>query len=433
MTVRRDLGALARDGKLERVHGGAVDAGTEPGFSQIEVERFDIKDRLGSAAASMVEDGMTVMIDIGTSTLQMARHLHGRKITVVTTNLAVVEELLPDPDIELVLPGGIVRRNYRSLVGVLAEDSLRQIKSDILFLGTSGVDLEIGRVGHHDGRGPDQAPDDRRRRRGRADRRRRQVLDDRHGPRVRAGVDLAHRHRRAPAGIRALGRRRRRDRGHRRMKLTIVGGGGFRVPLVYGALLKKKERLGLEEVVLHDIDAGRLERMGAVLEGLAAERGTQLPFRFTTDLVDAVEGADFVFCAIRVGQLEGRVVDEDVPLGLGVLGQETTGPGGICFALRTIPVMVRLAETMAKHAPNAWLINFTNPAGMVTEAVQQVLGDRAVGICDSPSRAVPARGRGGRSRPRRAVVRLLRSQPSWLVARGARREWDAAARRVARR
>jgi 6-phospho-beta-glucosidase len=169
------------------------------------------------------------------------------------------------------------------------------------------------------------------------------------------------------------------------MKLTIVGGGGFRVPLVYGALLRKKERLGLEEVVLHDIDQNRLERIGAVLEGLAAERGTSLPFRFTTDLVDAVSGADFVFCAIRVGQLEGRVVDEDVPLGLGVLGQETTGPGGICFALRTIPVMVRLAETMAKHAPDAWLINFTNPAGMVTEAVQQVLGDRAVGICDSPS------------------------------------------------
>jgi DeoR/GlpR family transcriptional regulator of sugar metabolism len=144
MTVRRDLGALAADGKLERVHGGAVDSGAEPGFSQIEVERFDIKDRLGRAAAAMVQDGMTVMIDIGTSTLQMARHLHGRKITVVTTNLAVVEELLPDPDIELVLPGGIVRRNYRSLVGVLAEDSLRQIKSDVLFLGTSGVDLELG-------------------------------------------------------------------------------------------------------------------------------------------------------------------------------------------------------------------------------------------------------------------------------------------------
>ena len=160
------------------------------------------------------------------------------------------------------------------------------------------------------------------------------------------------------------------------MKLTIVGGGGFRVPLVYGALLEKAERLNLQEVVLHDLDASRLERIGHVLDGLASEHGTRLPFRATTDLVDAVEGADFVFCAIRVGQLEGRVVDEDVPLGLGVLGQETTGPGGICFALRTIPVMVRLAETIAKHAPNAWLINFTNPAGMVTEALQQVLGDR---------------------------------------------------------
>jgi DeoR/GlpR family transcriptional regulator of sugar metabolism len=144
MTVRRDLGALARAGKLERVHGGAMDSGPEPGFSLIEVERFDVKDRMGIAAAAMVEDGQTVMIDIGTSTLQMARHLHGRKLTVVTTNLAVVEELLPDPDIELVLPGGIVRRNYRSLVGVLAEDSLRQLKSDIVFRGTSAVDAELG-------------------------------------------------------------------------------------------------------------------------------------------------------------------------------------------------------------------------------------------------------------------------------------------------
>jgi len=122
-----------------------------------------------------------------------------------------------------------------------------------------------------------------------------------------------------------------------------------------------------------------------VLEGLAAEHGARLPFRTTSVLEDAIEGADYVFCAIRVGQLEGRVVDESVPLGLGVLGQETTGPGGICFALRTIPVMVALAQTIAERAPAAWLINFTNPAGMVTEAVQQVLGERAVGICDSPS------------------------------------------------
>ena len=169
------------------------------------------------------------------------------------------------------------------------------------------------------------------------------------------------------------------------MKLTIVGGGGFRVPLVYGALLAKRERLPFDEVVLHDLDAGRMERMGGVLRGLADERGDQLPFRTTTDLDDAVAGADFVFSAIRVGRLEGRVVDESVPLSLGVLGQETTGPGGICFALRTIPEIVKLGEAVAAHAPGAWLVNFTNPAGMVTEALQQVLGDRVVGICDSPS------------------------------------------------
>jgi 6-phospho-beta-glucosidase len=170
-----------------------------------------------------------------------------------------------------------------------------------------------------------------------------------------------------------------------RVKLTIVGGGGFRVPLVYGALLAKRDALPFDEVVLHDLDPDRMERMAAVLRGLADERGGKLPFRATTDLGDAVDGADFVFCAIRVGRLEGRVVDEAVPLALGVLGQETTGPGGICFALRTIPEMVRLAETMAERAPRAWLVNFTNPAGMVTEALQSVLGERVVGICDSPS------------------------------------------------
>jgi DeoR/GlpR family transcriptional regulator of sugar metabolism len=143
MTVRRDLRTLAREGKLERVRGGAVNASREPPFEQTAVERLEAKDRIGRAAARRVEDGQTVMIDIGTTTLQAARHLHGRRITVITPSLAVCEELLPDPDIELVLPGGIVRRNYRSLVGVLAEDSLRQLKADVLFLGTSAVDAEL--------------------------------------------------------------------------------------------------------------------------------------------------------------------------------------------------------------------------------------------------------------------------------------------------
>jgi 6-phospho-beta-glucosidase len=167
------------------------------------------------------------------------------------------------------------------------------------------------------------------------------------------------------------------------VRLAIIGGGGFRVPLVYGAVLRA--RRAFDDVVLHDVDAGRLERIGLVLEGQAAEHGDRVPFRRTADLDDALEGADFVFAAIRVGGLEGRTVDEGVPLGHGVLGQETIGPGGICFALRTIPAMVDLAERVARRAPGAWLVNFTNPAGMVTEALQRVLGDRALGICDTPS------------------------------------------------
>jgi 6-phospho-beta-glucosidase len=165
------------------------------------------------------------------------------------------------------------------------------------------------------------------------------------------------------------------------VKLAIIGGGGFRVPLIYGALLRRQ--LGFDDVVLQDVETERLDRIALVLEGMAAERGHRIPFRATTDLDDAVEGADFVFSAIRVGRLDARTVDEAVPLGHGVLGQETTGPGGICFALRTIPVMLELAETIARRAPASWLINFTNPAGMVTEAVQRVLGDRAIGICDT--------------------------------------------------
>jgi 6-phospho-beta-glucosidase len=178
------------------------------------------------------------------------------------------------------------------------------------------------------------------------------------------------------------------------VRLAIIGGGGFRVPLVYGALLRT-QRFG--EIVLHDVDQDRLEQVGRVLDGQAAEHGDRLPFRTTTDLDDALEGADFVFAAVRVGGLRARMVDEGVPLGHGVLGQETTGPGGIGFALRTIPVMTDLAERVARRAPGAWLINFTNPAGMVTEALQEVLGDRAIGVCDTPSalcrRAAAALGR----------------------------------------
>lgn len=108
------------------------------------------------------------------------------------------------------------------------------------------------------------------------------------------------------------------------------------------------------------------------------------PVRTTTDLVDAIDGADAIFCAIRVGGLTARAIDEAVPLRAGVLGQETVGPGGISFALRTIPVMLEIARVASTTSPKSWFLNFTNPAGLVTEALRPVLGDRVVGICDSP-------------------------------------------------
>ncbi|MFF2511059.1 6-phospho-beta-glucosidase [Streptomyces sp. NPDC058086] len=168
------------------------------------------------------------------------------------------------------------------------------------------------------------------------------------------------------------------------MKLTILGGGGFRVPLVYGALLGDRAEGRVTHVVLHDVDAGRLTAVARVL----AEQAKDLPdapeVSFTTDLDDALRGADFIFSAIRVGGLAGRADDERVALAEGVLGQETVGAGGIAYGLRTVPVAVDIAQRVARLAPDAWVINFTNPAGLVTEAMSRHLGDRVIGICDSP-------------------------------------------------
>lgn len=169
------------------------------------------------------------------------------------------------------------------------------------------------------------------------------------------------------------------------MKLTVLGGGGFRVPYVYQALLRDRGSPRIEEVWLQDTDAGRLAAMAAVLNRLA-DGDEAAPKVFTsTSLDEAVQGADFVFAAIRVGGLRGRVCDERVALDLGLLGQETTGPGGLAYGLRTIPVMLDIAHRVRELAPNAYVINFTNPAGMITEAMQSVLGERVLGICDTPS------------------------------------------------
>ncbi|WP_324790371.1 6-phospho-beta-glucosidase [Streptomyces sp. H51] len=168
------------------------------------------------------------------------------------------------------------------------------------------------------------------------------------------------------------------------MRLTILGGGGFRVPLVYGALLGDRAPGRVTRVVLHDLDAGRLAAVTRVLAEQAAGVPDAPEVSATTDLDEALRGADFVFSAIRVGGLRGRAEDERVALAQGVLGQETVGAGGIAYGLRTVPVAVDIARRVARLAPDAWVINFTNPAGLVTEAMSRHLGDRVIGICDSP-------------------------------------------------
>ena len=181
--------------------------------------------------------------------------------------------------------------------------------------------------------------------------------------------------------------------GHEPMKVTVFGGGGFRAPMLDRSLAWGANAIGVDEVVFHDTSEPRLRMIADVLHAMDDERGGGLPRRTTTDLNDALDGAGAVLAAIRVGGNAGRIVDEIVPVELGVLGQETVGPGGISFALRTLPVMREMASAVAARAPGAWFLNFTNPAGLVTEALRDILGDRAVGICDSPislGRAVAA-------------------------------------------
>lgn len=168
------------------------------------------------------------------------------------------------------------------------------------------------------------------------------------------------------------------------MKLAILGGGGFRTPVVYRAIASGEARTRYDEVVLYDVDAGRLARIEAVMGGMDEARASSVPYRTTTLLEDAVDGADVIYCAIRVGGITGRLIDETVAIEAGAIGQETAGAGGIGFALRTVPVVTHIAHVVERRAPNALFINFTNPVGLVTEAIRRVLGDRVVGICDAP-------------------------------------------------
>lgn len=169
------------------------------------------------------------------------------------------------------------------------------------------------------------------------------------------------------------------------MKLCILGSGGFRTPNVYQSLLRDHGSPRITEIALYDIDEHRLRSMTAILKQFAIGFDDAPLLVPTTSLPSAIEGSDFVFTAVRVGGLEGRRCDEHVALDLNVLGQETTGPGGLAYAIRTVPVMMEAAHLIRDLAPQAYVMNFTNPAGIITEAMQSVLGDRVLGICDTPS------------------------------------------------
>ncbi|MBM7500296.1 6-phospho-beta-glucosidase [Brachybacterium muris] len=168
------------------------------------------------------------------------------------------------------------------------------------------------------------------------------------------------------------------------MKLALLGGGGFRVPLVFRTLLADTSPGRVTELRLVDTDPARLRTMSSILETMSAGRADAPRILLFTDLREAVRGVDFVFSALRVGGTRGRALDEQIAQQVGLLGQETTGFGGISYALRGLPTALDIARTIAEVNPEAWLINFTNPAGIVTEASRAILGDRVIGICDSP-------------------------------------------------
>ena len=169
------------------------------------------------------------------------------------------------------------------------------------------------------------------------------------------------------------------------MKLTILGAAGVRTPLVLQSIIARQHQVGLSELVLMDVDVNRLELMRALCEALINKDDLGFKIIWTQDARSAIRGADHVITTFRVGGMESRVIDEQVPLQYGVLGQETTGPGGFAMALRTIPVVLDYVKIVQEEAPDAWLLNFTNPAGIITEAIINIGGHkRAVGICDNP-------------------------------------------------
>ncbi len=167
------------------------------------------------------------------------------------------------------------------------------------------------------------------------------------------------------------------------MKLAVIGGGSVRAPLFVNSAIRRAEAAHLDTICLMDIDADRLSLMGGVCRQIARRMESRVRVETTTDPRAALGGADYIVTAIRVGNEAGRVADERIALRRGVLGQETTGAGGFAMAMRSIPAILEYAELARELAPRAWIFNFTNPAGLVVQALHARGFHNAIGICDS--------------------------------------------------
>ena len=163
------------------------------------------------------------------------------------------------------------------------------------------------------------------------------------------------------------------------MKIAVIGGAGVRTPLLVNGLVHSD--LPIHEIALFDIDPGRLLAIGSVARRFAGDAAVVL----CDTSAEAIRGADYVFTSIRVGGIEQRARDEAVSLRYGALGQETIGPAGFAMTVRTIPHLLRYAREVETLAPDAWVINFTNPVGPVTQALLTQTRAKVIGICDTPT------------------------------------------------
>lgn len=169
------------------------------------------------------------------------------------------------------------------------------------------------------------------------------------------------------------------------MKIAVIGGAGVRTVIFINGLLKRYKKLNIDQVVLYDIQEEKLQIIEKLCQHVVNRKQEALRVWAVSDPVEAITGADYIVTTLRVGGDHSRVIDETIALNMGVIGQETTGVGGFSMAVRTIPVLKEYCELIKKHAPNAWIFNFTNPSGLVTQALKSAGYDRIIGICDAPS------------------------------------------------